>query len=148
MSNRFCTGTFLPVIIHIFFLFVKRNRKYNSYINKIGGGKILIFDFYAIGNKLLHIRKRQGLTQAEVAEAAGLSDRTYADIERGTVNMRIETILRICQALHITPDEILTESAPAEETQLEAVLARLSACTPQEKETALQLLSVYLKSLH
>ena len=60
---------------------------------------MLIYDFRAIGNRLLAIRRRQGLTQAEVAEAAGLADRTYADIERGTVNMRLETILRICQAL-------------------------------------------------
>ena len=56
---------------------------------------MLIYDFRAIGNRLLAIRRRQGLTQAEVAEAAGLADRTYADIERGTVNMRLETILRI-----------------------------------------------------
>ena len=55
---------------------------------------MLIFDLHTIGNKLLTIRKRMGMTQAEVAEAAGLSDRTYADIERGTVNMRTETILR------------------------------------------------------
>ena len=70
---------------------------------------MLVSNLAAIGNKLLAIRKRMGLTQAEVAEAAKLSDRTYADIERGTVNMRIETILRICNALHITPDEVLTE---------------------------------------
>ncbi len=69
---------------------------------------MLIFDLQAIGSRLLAIRKRAGLTQAEVAEAAGLSDRAYADIERGQVNMRMETVLRICQALHITPDEILT----------------------------------------
>ena len=48
---------------------------------------MLLFDMRAIGNKLLAIRKKAGLTQQEVAEAAGLSDRTYADIERGTVNM-------------------------------------------------------------
>ena len=70
---------------------------------------MLIFDFIAIGNKLYSIRKRIGMTQAQVAEAAGLSDRTYADIERGSVNMRIETILRICNVLRITPNEILTE---------------------------------------
>lgn len=70
---------------------------------------MLIYDFQEIGNKLLSIRKRAGLTQSEVAEAANLSDRTYADIERGTVNMRIETILKICTALQITPDVILTE---------------------------------------
>lgn len=70
---------------------------------------MLIFDFHTIGNKLLSIRKRNGLTQAEVAEAVGLSDCTYADIEQGIVNMRIETVLKICNALHITPDEVLTD---------------------------------------
>ena len=35
---------------------------------------------------MLAIRKKAGVTQSEVAEAADLSDRTYADIERGTVN--------------------------------------------------------------
>ena len=65
---------------------------------------MLIFDTIQIGNKLLQFRKKSGLTQAEVAEAAGLSDRTYADIERGTVNMKIETVLRICGALKITPN--------------------------------------------
>ena len=69
---------------------------------------MLIFDTREIGNKLLFVRKKAGLTQAEVAEAAGLSDRTYADIERGSVNMKIETVLHICDALHVTPDEILT----------------------------------------
>lgn len=108
---------------------------------------MLVFDFSAIGNKLLQIRKRLGMTQSDVAEAAGLSDRTYADIERGTVNMRIETILRICSALHITPDEILTEENPSVTAQQSTLWERLNACNAKDKETALQLLSVYLKSL-
>ena len=73
---------------------------------------MLLLDTREIGNKLLAIRKLTGMTQFEVAEAAGLSGRTYADIERGSVNMRVETILRICQALHITPDEILSAPEP------------------------------------
>ena len=108
---------------------------------------MLIFDMRAIGNKLLMIRKKTGLTQAEVAEAAGLSDRTYADIERGTVNMRTETILKICEALHITPDEILIENSTTEHKQAE-LFARLSLCSPKERETALNILDIYLKSLN
>ena len=108
---------------------------------------MLIFDLHTIGNKLLSIRKRMGMTQAEVAEAADISDRAYADIERGAVNMRIETILRICNVLHITPDELFTESNSSLLTQQEELLGRLNACNPKDKETALQLLSVYLHSL-
>ena len=108
---------------------------------------MLVFDFHTIGNKLLSIRKHSGLTQAEVAEAAGLSDRTYAEIERGNVNMRIETILRICEALHITPDEVLTEESPSLASKQDELLQRLNACNPKDKETALHILSVFLQSL-
>ena len=108
---------------------------------------MLIYDFREIGNRLLAFRKKAGLTQIEVAEAAGLSDRTYADIERGNVNMRIETILRICDALHITPDEILTETDISLSARHEETLARLNACSPKDKDTAFHLLEVYLKSL-
>lgn len=109
---------------------------------------MLIFDFRVIGNKLLAIRKNMGLTQSEVAEKANLSDRTYADIERGTVNMRIETVLKICEALHITPDAVLTEDNPNLSTRQEELLEELNKCTSRQKETALELLSVYLRSLN
>ena len=108
---------------------------------------MLIFDFYEIGNKLLHARKRMGLTQVEVAEAAGLSDRTYADIERGNVNMRIETVLRICDVLRITPNEIFTKENLIEVSQQSDILERLNQCKPKDRETALKLLSVFLSSL-
>ena len=109
---------------------------------------MLLFDLCAIGNKLLSFRKKRGLTQAEVAEAAGLSDRTYADIERGTVNMRIETFLHICAALHITPDDVLTAEQAQPQVSREQLLQLLDSCDPKELNTAMQLVSVYLNSLN
>lgn len=108
---------------------------------------MLVFDFKAIGNKLLAVRKKCGMTQSEVAEAANLSDRTYADIERGTVNMRIETVLKICDALQITPDAVLTEENPSFTVKRDELLKQLDECTEKQQETALELLSVYLKSV-
>ena len=108
---------------------------------------MLVTDLAIIGNRLFLYRKRLGMTQAEVAEAAGLSDRTYADIERGTANMRIETLLRICAVLHITPDEVLTEDAPMVAARQEELWARMSVLSPKDRETALRLLEVYLQSL-
>lgn len=108
---------------------------------------MLIFDFHAIGEKLYAVRKRSGLTQAEVAELAGLSDRTYADIERGSVNMRIETVLKICRALGITPDALLTEENSSLAELRGDVMQRLDGRSLHEQETALRLMSVYLDSL-
>ena len=61
--------------------------------------------------------------------------------------MRTETILRICNVLHITPDEILTEESASLSAKQAELWERLNACNPKDKETALQLLSVYLSSL-
>ena len=108
---------------------------------------MLIFEFTTIGNRLYSIRKRMGLTQAEVAEKAELSTRTYADIERGSVNMRIETVLKICNVLHITPDEILTTDDASISAKQQELWERLNSCSPKDKETALKLLSVFLESL-
>lgn len=108
---------------------------------------MILFDLRDIGNRMFQIRKKEGLTQAEVAELSGLSDRTYAEIERGSVNMRLQSFLRICEALRVSPDEILTKEQEKAALRQEEVIERLSACPPNAKETALQLLTVYLKSL-
>ena len=62
--------------------------------------------------------------------------------------MKIETILHICEALRITPDEILTEDNPSVIAKQAELFERLNNCAQKEKETALNLLAVYLDSLN
>ena len=65
--------------------------------------------------RMLEYRKKAGLTQAEVAERAGISDRTYADIERGyVVNRRLGTLIAICTVLDVTVDTLLMDSSEEE----------------------------------
>lgn len=108
---------------------------------------MLIFDTVLIGSKLLKKRKEKAMTQAQVAEKAGLSDRTYADIERGTVNMRTETLLHICAALNITPNDVLTEENNENKPDEQNLSELLKNCSSKEKENALKLISFYLNSL-
>lgn len=107
---------------------------------------MLITELHTIGNNLYKVRKAKGLTQAEVAEKAELSDRTYADIERGSVAMRVDSLLKICAALHITPNDILVDNEIAPITEQDIVNA-VKDCSGAEKQTALKLLAVYLESL-
>ena len=108
---------------------------------------MLISDVHIIGNKLLNFRKQKGLTQAEVAELAEISDRTYADIERGSTNMRMETLVSICKALNITPNQILIDDDNSLMIEQEKLFKQLNSCKTKERETALKLLSVYLNSI-
>ena len=107
---------------------------------------MLICDFKAIGNKLYEIRSKKIMSRAEVAEKAELSDRTYADIERGSTNMRLETLLKICNALNITPNDILVIDNDIEITEQD-IVETIKNCSNNEKDTALKLLSVYIDSL-
>ncbi len=107
---------------------------------------MLISDLHTIGNNVYKARKAKGFTQAEVAEKAELSDRTYADIERGSVSMRIDSLLKICGALNITPNEILVVDRDVKVTERD-IADSIKECSSSQKETALKLLSIYLDSL-
>ena len=63
------------------------------------------------------------------------------------MNMRIETVLKICRALGITPDALLTEENSSLTALHADVMQRLDGRSLREQETALRLLSVYLDSL-
>ena len=108
---------------------------------------MLIQDLRQIGNKLLALRKDRGLTQAELAEKAGLADRTYADIERGTVNMRLLTLVKICDALKIRPNDVLLSDETPSEVDQDATIERLRNCPPSTREALTWMLKIFLDEI-
>ena len=108
---------------------------------------MLLFDKRQIGNRLLELRKRKGMTQQQAAECAGISDRSYAEIERGETNMRVGTLLKLCKTFHATPDEILTEKTDESVPSMDELVELLNCCPPKAQETALKMLKVYLLSI-
>lgn len=109
------------------------------------GVAMLITDPNTIGNRLLTIRKAQGMTQSEVAVAANISGRAYADIERGEANMRVDTMLRICQALHISPDAVFMEESNSATFQQQELLQKLNNYSAEDREKVHALLSTVLQ---
>ena len=61
--------------------------------------------------------------------------------------MRVGTLLKLCQTLHVTPDEILTDTDDDAAPPLDELMERLGACSSKDRETALNILNVYLQSL-
>ena len=60
--------------------------------------------FKDLGKKLKHCREEAKLTQAQVAELAGIHVNYYARIERGEENPTYEILLKIKKALKIEED--------------------------------------------
>ena len=61
--------------------------------------------------ELKALRKRAGLTQAELARRAGVSQSLIARLEAGTVNPRLSTLVRIYNALKSYIEEEVTVDA-------------------------------------
>lgn len=60
-----------------------------------------------VGLKLKAARVRKNLTQAEVAEKAGLNTNYYACIERGEVNPSMEKLQSILKVLGVKSSKVL-----------------------------------------
>lgn len=60
--------------------------------------------FKDLGSKLKRAREKAKMTQAEVAEKAGIHVNYYARVERGEENPTYERLLRIKKALKIESD--------------------------------------------
>ena len=60
-----------------------------------------------IGKRISNIRKDQGLTQAELSEKVGISEKYLSRVERGRQMPSIVVVARICEALSISSDQLL-----------------------------------------
>lgn len=61
----------------------------------------------AIGKRARQARTALEMTQADVAEAVGISPEVYGRLERGLMMPSVPTLTRLARALRVSPDELL-----------------------------------------
>ena len=61
----------------------------------------------ALGARMAHARKREGLTQAQLGEMASVSQQIIADYEAGARQLPVWRLVRIAGALRIDPGQLL-----------------------------------------
>ena len=79
-----------------------------------------------LGESIYRNRKRQRMTQAELAEKAGVTEQTIRKIEHGEGNPQLDVLCSLVVALGIDPTEIVypqQEIADPARKQLEILLA-------------------------
>lgn len=68
---------------------------------------IKMLNLKAIGNRIKKHRKLKGYTQAQLAEIIDISTIHMSHLETGSVAMSLECMIKICNALEISPDDLL-----------------------------------------
>jgi transcriptional regulator with XRE-family HTH domain len=66
-------------------------------------------DLVEFGQRLRRLRRAQGLTQEQLAEAANLNPRTVQKIEAGQIDILLTTLMRLQSALGCHPGELFEE---------------------------------------
>lgn len=85
--------------------------------------------------KVRDIRKARGLSQAQLAELAGLNQATVSKVERGEMNVTLEVIDAIAAALGVEPVQLF------DLPDLHArALAAINAIDPARRDAALVVL--------
>lgn len=64
-----------------------------------------------IGKNIKRIRNDRKITQKELAESLGIIEQTVSKIERGVFSPSFATLLKICEILETTPNELLLEDS-------------------------------------
>ena len=97
----------------------------------------------AIGQRLRRQRKQLNLTREQFAELADISTSYYGQIEVGTSQMSLDTLIRVSKTSRLSMEYILLgEDSQAQD--LSSIHALLSRCTPRELRLAEKVLQLFL----
>ena len=91
--------------------------------------------YEALGKRIRAQRKQMKMTQEELAEKAEISNSFLGHIERGTRKLSVDTLVKICDALQCSADDILSTGHANAETQISALNILKEALRLAEKNT-------------
>lgn len=82
-------------------------------------------DYVSLGRRIQAVRNQRRFTQEQLAEKAGISASFLGHIERGDRAASLDTLMELCSALSVTPNDLLDiEQKERDDMNRIAVLAR------------------------
>ncbi len=99
-----------------------------------------------IGQRLRKRRTELGLTREKMAELADIGTGYYGQLEVGTSQMSIDTLVKLSRSMHLSTDYIVfgAEDAPSDAS---AVLDLLQRCNTRELKLAEEVLKLFLMKI-
>ena len=111
------------------------------------------YDRKAAGIRIREKRRQLGITMKEAAEKLGRVPTYYADIERGSCGMSVETMIAISRLYHMSLDYLIlgkedgrtdAEMVKAHSDETEAVYQLLNNVSKRERMYAAKVLRTFL----
>ena len=94
-------------------------------------------DYRQLGQRIAARRKALGLRQAQECERCDINNNYLSNIERGKSIPSLEVLMRVCEALEVTPDYLLLGTRRKEDwEQVQLVAERLQGMSREQLELA------------
>lgn len=96
-------------------------------------------DMIAIGNRIKEAREQAHLTQEDLAEIVDISPTHMSVIERGAKTPRLDTFVKIVNALKLSSDALLQDVvAPVSDSIVAELSIRIGSLPQKEQERILK----------
>ena len=79
-----------------------------------------------LGERILTMRKKLGITREKLAEKVDISSRFLADVEGGKVGVSLQTLKNISMALSVSTDYLLGINDELDNNELSDLIGQLS----------------------
>lgn len=102
---------------------------------------------YILGDTVKKARAKLGLTQSEVAEAAGIDMRTVLNIENNRGNPKFNVLFSLMRVLKIDPYEIFNPESQRCSNQIYQLRTLINECTDLEAQALISVIEAVLTAM-
>jgi transcriptional regulator with XRE-family HTH domain len=81
--------------------------------------------FRVIARRFADARKKRGLTQKELGQLAGVAQSRIFELEQGTANITVRTLINMSRLLDVDPRSLFPDVEPIEDRQVEEAAGRI-----------------------
>lgn len=109
----------------------------------------MVVDYALVGKRLAELRKSKKITQEKLAEMTNLANNYISNIENNRSIPSLETLVKLCDALEVTPNDILLGvSVNSNQYMHDELQNKINQCTPKEKRLIEGFISLLLAERH
>ena len=102
----------------------------------------------SMGNRIRDTRKKQGLTQEQLAEKVDITLEYISQIERGLKIPSMQVFIKLVEALDVSADYLLRDSVSTRNLYGDKQIgARLERLTPKQRVALEALIDTYIEYL-
>ena len=93
-----------------------------------------------VGSRIRDVRINRRMSQADLAAKANISLPHISNVENGKASMKLESFIRIIEALQVSADSLLRPDVPEVRSLIDIRIDELLAdCSPKELDSILKI---------